>query len=798
MAGSIIITLALVVSLFSMIMYFLNYRGVKNTLHFARIAYHSATMFIIVASTYLLYLILTHQFQFLYVYSYSNNDLPLGYLISTFWAGQEGSFMLWLLMASIIGVFLQSYSAKRNDLEPRVMSVYALSISFLLMLVSPLLKNPFASIWSDPIFIDAKNINPAFFSLPFLQNFMFQDKGTGQHLIKMSSELVIEIKAAGISVNDFIIHGKGLNPLLQNFWMQIHPPILFAGFSLAAVPFTFAISSLMKNDYKDWIRQSFPWLLACASILGLGIMLGGYWAYGVLGWGGYWAWDPVENSSLVPWLIAVASIHTMLVQRKTQAAGNSIGRFAKTNLILCILVYVLVIYSTFLTRSGILGDSSVHSFVDPGTYVYLFLIIFLLTFLLLGLGLIVYRWKSLSIELSKNENIFSRELALFTAAAAVGASAIIVLVGTSAPIFGQSVEVRFYNQMHIPLAIIIGLLNGFSLLLKWNQTKGVEIFKKIKFSLVSTFAFTLLIIFLGNVYDIMMILLILASSFTLFVNLELAYKVIRGNPKMLGPYVTHIGFSIFILGVIGSSFYSEQKDIDLIKNQPKEIFGHKLEFTGYSPFDNNSKYAFNINVKSGNKEFSVKPVMYFSDFNNGLMREPDILEGFTKDFYISPLGYDDGTKEKNEEHAVTMSIGQEIDFEGNKIKYQDFIKPNMEAMMKSGDFQMGAKFEISNYGKTFDAITLMKKSGEDITYIPAEIKEANIKIELKNIDPASKQIELAISKLNNQNISSNEKKEILSVTASVKPFVSLVWFGTIILVSGFIVSMFRRLKESSL
>ena len=168
--------------------------------------------------------------------------------------------------------------------------------------------------------------------------------------------------------------------------MQIHPPMLFIGFSMATVPFSFAMAALMKNDYREWVSQSLPWVLAGAGILGLGIMMGGYWAYEMLGWGGYWAWDPVENSSLIPWLIGVASIHTMLVQKRSLKTTDGIGRYAKTNLILGILTYILVLYSTFLTRSGVLGDASVHSFVDPGQLVYLFLVVFIGTFILIGIG----------------------------------------------------------------------------------------------------------------------------------------------------------------------------------------------------------------------------------------------------------------------------------------------------------------------------------------------------------------------------------------------------------------------------
>ncbi|MBZ0198517.1 MAG: cytochrome c biogenesis protein CcsA, partial [Ignavibacteriaceae bacterium] len=489
MIGSIILTLALVSSIIAMVMYTLSYRGYGNALNIGRIAYHVMAMLVILASTFLLYSILTHDYGLKYVYSYSENNLSAGILAATFWAGQEGSFMLWLLLTAIVGLFLQSYSSKRGDLEPRVMAVFSLAVTFLLVMVSPLFKNPFEAIWAEPIYIGVKDIASQFLSMPWIQNFMFSDPQSNQSFVKVNSELYAVLQANGVALKDFIINGRGLNPQLLNFWMQIHPPILFLGFSMATVPFTFAVAALIKNEYTDWVRQSLPWVLSGMGILGLGVMLGGYWAYEMLGWGGYWAWDPVENSSLIPWLIGVASIHTLLVQKKSQAKGG-IGKFAKINLILAILTYVLVLYSTFLTRSGVLGDASVHSFVDPGMLVYLFLVVFIGSFIVLGFGAIAYRWKYLSEHVLDEEGLLSRDLALFTAAIVLCASAIIVLMGTSAPLFGSSVETSFYDEMHIPIVIIIGFLNGFSLLLKWKQSDGKAVLKKtivpIALSLVTT------------------------------------------------------------------------------------------------------------------------------------------------------------------------------------------------------------------------------------------------------------------------------------------------------------------------
>ena len=797
MIGSIILSLALASSIIAMVMYYLNYRGYGNTLNIARISYHVMAMLVIVAAALIEYLLLTHQYGFKYVYEYSSNDLPKGILMATFWAGQEGSFMLWLVLTSIIGLILQSYSSKRGDLEPRVMAVFGLATTFILVMVSPMFKNPFAYLWSEPVFISTKNISASLIHSPILQNFLFSDGSSGQEFVKMNSQLYALLVSSGISIKQFIIDGRGLNPQLTNFWMQIHPPILFTGFSMSTVPFAFGMAAMMKNDYRDWVRQAFPWLLAACGILGLGIMLGGYWAYEMLGWGGYWAWDPVENSSLIPWLVGVAAIHTMLVQRKSQKKGENVGKFAKTNLILSMMMYILVIYSTFLTRSGVLGDASVHSFVNPGTIVYLFLIIFVGTFLTLGFGTLAYRWKYLSKLEKVDEGILSRELALFTAAIVLCASATIILVGTSAPIFGHSVDAKFYNSMHIPIAIIIGFLNGLSLLLKWKTTKKEDLIKKSFFSVAATIVVSALIVLLGGISDIMVILLTLSTTFALIVNLEIAIKIIAGNKKMLGAYVAHIGIAIFILGVIGSSIFSREKDINLVKNVPSEAFGYKVTFTGYEPIDNNTKYAFNVNLQKGNKEYKVNPVMYISTFNNGLMREPAILNMVTKDFYVSPLGYDNGSSNTTTQgQEVSLGLGDKTNFNGAQIIYKDFVAPDMSVMMSGGDFEMGANLTIKKDGKAYNIEALMKKEGRDVHFVPIEIKNADLKIQLQKIDPTSKNAQFIFSKLSEANKVSSTPKEILTISASTKPFVNLVWTGVLIMVFGFFISVARRLKES--
>lgn len=272
MVGKILIYLSFAFSILGVVSFFLVHTGKEKYLKPARVFYLLTATFVIATSALLMYLILTHQFQYSYVWQQSNRELGLALLISTFYAGQEGSFMLWTLMTAIIGIFLLRYVSKGDRLEPEVMSVYSLVLGFLTFIL--ILKSPFNYVWDTY----AGDVAPGFIPAD----------------------------------------GRGLNPLLQNFWMSIHPPTLFVGFSAMAVPFCFAIGTLIKNKYDEWISYSLPWLLFAGGVLVLGIMLGGYWAYGVLGWGGYWAWDPVENSSLIPWIIIVAAIHTMIAQKKNR------------------------------------------------------------------------------------------------------------------------------------------------------------------------------------------------------------------------------------------------------------------------------------------------------------------------------------------------------------------------------------------------------------------------------------------------------------------------------------------------
>ena len=796
MIGNIILTLALLTGVFSVIMYYLTYKGYQNTITLARVGYHATAILVLAASALLLYAILTHQYQYKYVYDYSGSGMATGMLMATFYAGQEGSFMMWTFFTAIIGLILLEYTSKRGDLELRVMMIFTLALTFLLGMVSPLLKSPFNYIWQQQDFLDLKNINQSLLSLPAIQSFVFTDPQSNKSFIQMGKELHAVLVANNISISNFIIQGKGLNPLLQNFWMQIHPPILFVGFSMSVLPFSFAVAAIIKNEYRDWVKQSLPWLLVSMCVLGLAIMLGGYWAYSILGWGGYWGWDPVENSSLVPWLVGVAGIHTMLVQKKTQEKGGG-SRFVKTNLILSIMTFVLVLYSTFLTRSGILGDASVHSFVDPGMAVYLFLLVFLGVFTLMGIGGIVYRWKFLTEHFSFEENILSRELALFTGSVALIASSIIILAGTSAPIFGTTVQTSFYNELNLPIAIIIGLVNGLSILLKWKTNDGKNLWKQSRFAVIASVVLTLLMVVIGGLSDLMLIILALSSSFALFVNGEIAWKIFKGKKTYLGAYVAHTGIALFLVGVLATAGHSQQQKVDLVKGEKVSVLGHDLTFIGYEPFEAGTKYRFNVKVEKGGTEQIISPVMFISDFNNSLMREPDILVGLTKDYYIEPVSFEDGTQSSESGAGVVMKKGSSYNFNGAEIFFNQFILPkDMSAMTAGGSFRIGVSLTAKKDGKEYQLEPYMENSGQGPVYNADEESKLNMKVNIKSMNASNAEAELVFSSLDQSTQTQVVPKETLSVEASIKPFISLIWLGVIVLVTGFLIAAFRRTKES--
>lgn len=550
MLGSILVKAAFVVCLASIVCYYQSHRRPAATmLRAGRYLFLLTVVLVLSIAATLLYLILNHQFQYTYVWSYSSRDLSTPLLVSTFYAGQEGSFTLWTLFTAIIGIFLIRHSS-RKGYEAEVMSVFALiELSLLLMLN---VKNPFLYIW---------------------------DSWPGQ------------VQAGFMPAN-----GRGLNPLLQNYWMVIHPQVLFSGFASMGVPYAYAMAAMLKRDYTNWIRPATPWIVFTGTILGTGIMMGGFWAYETLGWGGYWGWDPVENSSLVPWLVAVASLHTILSQRRS-------GAFIRTNIFLGMFCFLMVLYSTFLTRSGVLGETSVHSFVDPGMWAYWLLVGMMALFTGLGAVMLIRRWKEMP-KAPPRHSIYSREFALFLGASALVLTAVLVSIGTSSPLitdilYGKksAVDTSYYVTTILPLGIIITLLTGIGQLLWWTKSdRGAFLRNLIVPAALAAVVAIALSVAVG--VEPLVGLLLFGAGFSLFANLQVGWRIVKGNPKYAGGAVAHVGLAIMLFGFVASSKYDHKETVSLTQGKPTSTMGYTLTYVGYRPIDK-ERYAFTVNVERG-------------------------------------------------------------------------------------------------------------------------------------------------------------------------------------------------------
>ncbi|MEK6649403.1 MAG: cytochrome c-type biogenesis CcmF C-terminal domain-containing protein [Bacteroidota bacterium] len=777
MIGGILVKAGFAAALASSFLYFLVARSQRpRDLHLARLAYYGAVVSLVAAGGVLLNLILAHQFQFTYVWSYSSTDLSLPLLISTFYAGQEGSFMLWALYTSLIGVFLMSYTA-RKGYEAEVMSVYGLIVSFLMLML--VVKNPFAYIWDS-------------FPADLLQ--------TGPIPAGMTNAVVID--AARNLWARFPAQGKGLNPLLQNYWMVIHPQILFMGFSSMAVPYAMAIGGLWKRDYHSWVRVATPWAVFGAMVLGTGIILGGYWAYETLGWGGFWGWDPVENSSLVPWLICVATIHTSLTQRKS-------GSFVRTNFALSMLAFIAVLYSTFLTRSGILGETSVHSFVDPGMWVYWLLMICMLVFTGIGFGLLFIRMREMP-KIPVEHSMLSRDFALFLGAASLTLIALFVLVGTSAPIItsiakgkASAVDIMYYVRTNLPLGIAITFLSGLGQLLWWRSSRMSSLLRRLIWPVGLAVALTAVIVLMGW-EEPLILLFVFTSSFSLVANMQVGLEIYRGNPKFAGGALAHIGIAVMCLGFVTSERYDKKQTLSLERGKPVEALGYTLTYTGPRMVEA-EKYGFVVAVEKDGQRREVAPVMYVSNFTESIMRHPDLINYLDRDFYVAPMSLEEATTGARE-RALELERGVPKAVGGLSVTFRSFdLKDaNRDAMLEGKPFEIRMVLGVRDGDAERPIALRMTSAGGSVEFPTMSYTDRSggvYEFRIARLRPdqdetAVPKVELAVRTPEDRSMPG--KEETLVIEASVKPYINLVWVGTVTLVVGFLLTIIRRVQEARL
>jgi len=480
----------------------------------AEVLFYFHFLSVSIASLLLLRMLFGHYFEYSYVWQYSSRQQSPLYLISAFWAGQEGSFLLWIFFQAVLGSIIL-----RQGVRWRYELILIICFSQLFLLSMVLGVNILGvRIGSSPFLLlrnMPENINSPFFSSP-------------DYLA-------------------FIADGNGLNPLLENIWMAIHPPVLFLGYAATLIPFAYVIVYLFYKPDDKWLPSLMPWLNFSVLILGGGILLGGAWAYVALSFGGFWAWDPVENASLVPWLVLVAGLHLIIISRKYYLAGIAAYKFIAFS-------YILVIYASFLTRSGILGQSSVHSFGNDGLSIQL--LTFLFFFLALLIALLLYRIRSLFHR--QKEVLLSREFWVLMGGMLLVLSAFQIALTTSIPVinsvFGSNFAppvnpVAYYNSWQLPFAALIALFICFASYLKYGKNDFIEVLKKLSPSIIAGLILSLIILMINPLnrldYLFLLTILLIASFSQLF----LFIKHWR-DLSTAASTISHFGFLVFLSGAL--------------------------------------------------------------------------------------------------------------------------------------------------------------------------------------------------------------------------------------------------------
>ena len=736
-SGIFAISVAFVAASVSAAAFWLFYRDEDE--RFLNLAHRSFAVMgaaVIFSVVLLYYHIFNHNFQLNYVYNYTSLQLSNYYLISTFWAGQEGTFLIWLLFGTFFGVALIKTTTRR---DPLVMFFVMLVQAFLLLIL--LKKSPFAMIWH------------AHADVP-----------------------------VGLMPQD----GASLNPLLQNPWMIIHPPVMFVGYSSTVVAFAFAMNAMVKKQFDQWVIDARPWVIFSTLFLGMGIIMGGYWSYVTLGWGGYWAWDPVENASLVPFLFMAVLLHGIVIQIRQKG-------LIKTNLFLGALGFISVLWGSFLTRSGVLADFSVHSFAESDLNIYL------ITFVALFSGISLYLFfKSFKLVQSPKfaEGILSRETFILIGMMSLLFTGITIFIGTSSPIYtgllGEpaNVSMDFYNKISIPVAIFILASMAVAPLLVWKVSELRD-----RKTLLTGGAIALLITVAGILFGltkIVSIILVFLSAFAVIINGLVSYRLVRNMPLKSGSYLSHIGVGFMIIGIITSSMYNQSEKITLPAGQFQSTkFGYDVQFVDFEQ-RSDGKDRVKLIVKKQNGSYVADPQFYFSKYTQSYMISPHVKVGINKDIYISPISFMPG--KEGHVHQIELSKNESKTVDQLSVTFNRFmVGEHMDQSPMAVRADLTVTFSEGGYSKDYSVQPGIWMEDGKLQGNTVDVPETPYKIHLESIDANEGKILIVVE---GGSQSGDASKDVLSIEVSEKPFISILWFGCIILLVGLTISWVDRTRKN--
>ena len=841
----------MVAALVSVVSYYF-YSKEQLTSDWKKIANYSFTIHSIsvigIAAT-LFFMLFNHFYEYSYVWQHSNNEMPLEYIMSCFWEGQEGSFLLWSFWNVVLGNILRkTIDAKW---EAPTMAIFALVQVFLASMLLGVYFGDY-KLGSNPFILLREN--PQFANMPFVQ--------MENYLAKLD--------------------GRGLNPLLMNYWMTIHPPTLFLGFSSTLIPFVYAIAGLWKRDFTTWQKPALTWTFFSIMILGTGILMGGAWAYEALSFGGFWAWDPVENSSLVPWLVMVGAGHVMIINK------NKGGSLFMTHL-LAIASFLLILYSTFLTRSGILGKNSVHAFTDLGMqgqlviYVLTFILIcvillihdklirvsyimlsvlmlfvgitfghkvaLLLGWLLISFVLTIYSYMKFFPKEEEEESLYSREFWMFVGSLVFLLSALVITYFTSIPVMNKlfqgwlyenekaGIKVADYNMWQTPFAIIALLLVAVTQYFKYKKTDPKQFLKHISLSGILAVIFgssaVIPLYFLkdystSSTIDkwnlISYALLFISALFAVFCNLDYWMRILKGKLRHAGSSIAHIGFALILLGALISTSkkqtisqntsqknvaslgenFSAKKSLVLTKGDTLPMGNYLVTYTGkerkgidvffhmdYFKKDKDGKLV---------KAFDLSPMVQDNP-RMGQASNPDTKHFIGSDIYthITYADLSDNKEVKADAYKEpTNFVGHMRDtiFADNAIILIDSITTNLtEEQYSQNDslLVVTAVLKATDInGNVYRATPKYILKNNMVLPDEFELNELGLKFIFWKINPNEGSIEIQMSeKVNNT-------KEFVVLEAYMFPFINVLWIGCIVMVIGTIVAIIERRRVNKL
>ncbi len=624
--GYVALVLGLVLALYGAVVSVVGARRrVAELVASGRNAVYAVGALVLLAALVLWSALLTNQFQLEYVATHSERSLPTFYKISALWGGQAGSITFWtLILCGFAVAATWFFRNQQASLKPYINAVLLVSIAFFLSVVI-FAANPFVKLWTTAGGATVTSV--------------FQPAG---------------------AVALFPADGQGLNPQLQNYWMIIHPVALYLGFTGMTVPLAFAVAALVTGQLGNaWIKVIRKWALVPWLFLTIGILLGSQWAYIELGWGGYWAWDPVENASLIPWLPATAFLHSIMIQERR-------GMLKVWNVVLIWLAWELTLFGTFMTRSGVI--QSVHSFaLSPvGPMFAAFIVLTMIGFA----ALLVWRWPLLQSE-NQLDAVLSRETSFLTQNVIFMLLAFATIVGTLFPVISElflgnkiAVSAPYFQKVNGPIFMALLILMGIAPLLAWRRSGAATLARNFAIPLAALVLSFPLLYLLGNrsaggFAGVAALAFVFAGIVQEYVRglrarqksagetLPVALvNLVQRNGRRYGGYVVHLGILLVALGIIGNQFYQSEGQANLKVGESITVANYTLVYRGLTMErgPNYTNYVATMDLMRGGRSYGqVTPEEIIYDKNQDQpMSHVGLRPGPIEDVYTVLAGFDAG------------------------------------------------------------------------------------------------------------------------------------------------------------